>query len=169
MQSTGGRPYPGAEHSAASQALLLAAVLQTQRFSFPLHTMGKVVTHTVFLTDSKMSAPLMTRLLFTDCPIFNNSLLIFLSSHKWDHELFIPGSSLQTMLSNEPLERTKWESTRCMTSSKSSSSQGRTKGWHQLLPSLSPSPKPHSASCLGISETSAEQKDHIAPFIQRCC
>lgn len=108
--------------------------------------MGRVMLwHTQFSSHSKMSAPLITRLLFTDCPIFNNSFFIFLSSHKRHHELFIPGSSLQTLLSNEPLERTKWESTRCMISSKSSSSQGRTTGWHQLLPSLSPSPKPHSA------------------------
>lgn len=46
-----------------------------------------------------MSALLKIRLLFTNCPIFNNSLLMFLLSHKWDNELFISGSSLQTLLS----------------------------------------------------------------------
>lgn len=91
---------------------------------------------------SKLSALLKNRLLFTDWPIFNDSLLTFLSSHKWGHELFISGSSSQALLSNEPLERPKWESTRCTTSSKSSSSGGMTEGWHQFLLSFSPSPKP---------------------------
>lgn len=29
-------------------------------------------------------------------------------------------------------------------------------------------PKTTQCSCLGISETSAEQKDHAVPFIQQC-
>lgn len=46
---------------------------------------------------------------------------------------------------------------------------GNDRGLALLPASLSPSLRAHSTSCLGISETSAEQKHHVAPFIQQCC